>query len=116
MLNTRTQNPLPSYTQNTVKKQCKLKFRPFEILAIKDGVIRASEMELVGTLMTIDALLVFLHPSHTMLLYIKIFEVESLFLWAFVVALEPTQKPREKGLSTSKVFSYMMLESQTFYP
>ena len=70
-----------------VKKQCKLKFRPFEILAIKDGVIWASEMEFVGTLTTIDALLVFLHPSHTMLLYVKIFEVESLFLWAFVVAL-----------------------------
>jgi hypothetical protein len=27
---------------------------------------------------------------------IKTFEVESLFLWAFVIALEPTQKPREK--------------------
>ena len=33
-----------------VKKQCKLKFRPFEILAIKDGVIWASEVELVGAL------------------------------------------------------------------
>ena len=52
-----------------VQKQFKLKLRPFEILAIKAGIVWASEMELIVALTAIDALLVFLHPSHTMPLY-----------------------------------------------
>ena len=55
----------PNIGKVSFRTEFKLKLRPFEILAIKDCITWVSKMELVGTLMAIDVLLVFTLSSHT---------------------------------------------------